>query len=587
MPLLFPLQLQAIPLSSSSSFHVPSPPKTSLNATYPALSYSPHEPIEITNDTTLASVANSGTGTEIDPVIIEGWNITDSTSFKGISIQGTTKFFIIRNCWINGTSINARSNILIKDAQVGTVTIDNNVCLYSKTGIEIFNSSKVIITNNLCTDHSYDGIHIYLSNHSMIINNTCSFSDYGLYCDTSHFLTVSNNTFVNSKRGIELYFSSHSIFSNNLCKNNRFGIRIYSPSINYYSSNVTFVNNSCNNNEIGLQIGGHCKSVTVLNNSFNINTEEGITVVGYSDDEVNDCLIAWNELIGNGEYGFSYEIQGTNIIHHNSFLDNNGGKKQAYDDSKTNIWYDQETEEGNWWGDYLGRGEYQLDGSSKASDPFPFFIDNDGDFMADPWEDKVGLNSSLDDSSEDPDGDLLLNIDEFFYNTDPFNPDTDGDGYSDYDEIMDDTDPLNKLSNAKMDRIAFIILIIIYLVIIILVVILTVFYRSRKKRIDEVKKGLKEIVAQLVLWEGKVDIVKTQSEKTNLTEKQKIVINSNFSVLEMELKSYLKKYEEISSYMEQKRIVNHFATKEKKLVDDLIWQCLAKSGNKAVLLKDK
>jgi parallel beta-helix repeat protein len=588
MPLFSPIQLQACPLSTSIISPLPLKQQTILNVTFPSFSYSPHDPIDITNDSTLASVAVSGTGTAVDPFILEGWNITVlGGGANGISISSTTKFFIIRNCWVKGYQ-SYSSNILIEDVQMGTVTIDSNVCLYSELGIEIFNTSKVTITNNLCTNHFNMGINLYRSNYTIIINNTCSFSDYGLRLVESNYLTIFNNTIVNSERGIALYYSFHSILNNNSCINNRFGIIIISSYINYYPSNVTLVNNSCNNNEIGLQIGGNGKSIIVINNSFNYNTEEGIAVVAnFIDEEVNDCLIAWNEIIGNGGYGLYYILQGTNTIHHNLFLDNNGGKRQAYDDSKTNIWFDQVTEEGNWWGDYLGRGEYQLDGSSNARDPYPFFIDNDEDFMADPWEDKVGLNSSLDDSSEDPDGDLLLNIDEFLHNTDPFNSDTDGDGYSDYDEIRDDTDPLNKWSNAKTERIVSIILVIIYLILIILIVISTVFYRSRKKRIYKVRKDLEELRRQLFLWEGNIDLVQIQSEKTNLTEKQNKVINSNFSVLEEELKTQVKKYEKICSYIAQNRIINYFVKKEKEQVDDLIWQCLAKSGNKRSLLKEK
>ena len=65
MLLFSPLQLQAYPLSSSIISPFPSKQQTILNSTFPSFSYSPHEPIEITNDSALASTANSGTGTEI------------------------------------------------------------------------------------------------------------------------------------------------------------------------------------------------------------------------------------------------------------------------------------------------------------------------------------------------------------------------------------------------------------------------------------------------------------------------------------------------------------------------------------------
>lgn len=50
--------------------------------------YTVHDPIVITDDGELASVANSGTGAANDPYIIADWNITGSTA-QGIYITGT------------------------------------------------------------------------------------------------------------------------------------------------------------------------------------------------------------------------------------------------------------------------------------------------------------------------------------------------------------------------------------------------------------------------------------------------------------------------------------------------------------------
>jgi hypothetical protein len=61
--------------------------------------------------------------------------------------------------------------------------------------------------------------------------------------------------------------------------------------------------------------------------------------------------------------------------------------------------------------------------------------------MPNGWEKKNGLDPQKDDAQEDPDADLLVNIDEYAEGTDPQNADTDGDGVSDGQEVLDDTDP--------------------------------------------------------------------------------------------------------------------------------------------------
>ncbi len=67
--------------------------------------------------------------------------------------------------------------------------------------------------------------------------------------------------------------------------------------------------------------------------------------------------------------------------------------------------------------------------------------DHDKDGMPDWWENYFSdgrsekLDTARDDSGEDPDGDSLLNIDEFRYGTHPFEKDTDEDSIDDGEEI--------------------------------------------------------------------------------------------------------------------------------------------------------
>jgi hypothetical protein len=67
--------------------------------------------------------------------------------------------------------------------------------------------------------------------------------------------------------------------------------------------------------------------------------------------------------------------------------------------------------------------------------------DTDNDGMPDDWEIENGLDPDRADGTLDYDFDELVNVDEYLYNTDPYNPDTDGDHFNDGVEVQKGTDP--------------------------------------------------------------------------------------------------------------------------------------------------
>jgi len=85
-----------------------------------------------------------------------------------------------------------------------------------------------------------------------------------------------------------------------------------------------------------------------------------------------------------------------------------------------------------------------------AQDTITLFmlLDTDGDGMPNVWENQyAGMDSSVEDGYLDLDYDKLVNIDEYYYKTNPINPDTDGDGFDDGEEVAASTDPLSQSSN--------------------------------------------------------------------------------------------------------------------------------------------
>jgi parallel beta-helix repeat protein len=268
---------------------------SSLSSTNKSISqrYINHDPIKITNNNELAAVANSGSGTALDPYIITNWNITGA-AVHGIYITGIKKHFRIQNCFI-GYSNN--HGIFVENVPPGLTTITHNICndnRYSSirlsstndsiianntcssnvgTGISLFRSYSSIVANNTCKNNSMTGISLGSSKISNLANNTCNHNDnYGIFVSSSGAATVINNTCNHNEQGIHLIFSNSSTVTNNTSNNNNW-IGIY-----LYRSDSSIVgNNTCNHNhEYGLYFGNSFTSSTIINNTCQNNGEDAI-----------------------------------------------------------------------------------------------------------------------------------------------------------------------------------------------------------------------------------------------------------------------------------------------------------------------
>ena len=300
------------------------------------LALTPHNPIDITSDDNFTDYGFIGNGSETNPYVIEGYNITTIEN-DAIYIAGTTKYFVVRNCYVDAGNY----GILINNVADDTATIINNTCNNNGfTGIKIDLSGGSTVDDNTCNNNLNNGILISYSGSSIVDNNTCNNnSDDGIYLYFSGSSTVTDNTCNDNNNGIHLYYSGSSTVTDNTCNNNsNNGIYIES------SGSETLEKNTCNNNWAGIVL---------------------------ADSDL--CNITYNHLQTNTNYGIRiYSTCESTSIYSNNFIDNHqmGSYCQAFDDGTDNYWYNTATSKGNYWSDWVS-GSYSIDGSASAVDLYP------------------------------------------------------------------------------------------------------------------------------------------------------------------------------------------------------------------------
>ena len=191
-------------------------------------SYTTHNPIRIEGNSQFVPNATngvvSGSGTVIDPYIIEGWDIS-ATSFYGISIEKTTVNFTIRNCYIHDGKSTDKYGIYFYKIKNGT--IHNNNVSNNKYGVIYSQSNDIKVFNNSLY---LNGVGIELNtnaNNSKIENNTilkCGYWGVTLNSATRNIVTF-NIISQSTQYGIEVTGNSkyNLIHHNNLISNNGAG----------------------------------------------------------------------------------------------------------------------------------------------------------------------------------------------------------------------------------------------------------------------------------------------------------------------------------------------------------------------------
>ncbi|MEN3051684.1 MAG: right-handed parallel beta-helix repeat-containing protein [Candidatus Methanosuratincola petrocarbonis] len=250
----------------------------------------------------LSDAVVSGSGSELDPYVIEGW-VIDAGASHGISITGADAHFVIRNCTIYGTdegygiivvnSSNAKieGNTLISLKQgiridgAESSAAEGNVIRNCTGGIFIQSSTGITASNNNISGRYY-GILVSQSSSVSVTENDCSGSGaYGISLQGAHLCIVSgNNCSGCASSGISVSGGSNgnTISGNDCTRNSYNGMEMYDSFMNAIEWN------DCTHNGIGmLVINSSSNAFTGNNASFCGNY--GMRVQSSSNNTFDRC----------------------------------------------------------------------------------------------------------------------------------------------------------------------------------------------------------------------------------------------------------------------------------------------------------
>ena len=253
-----------------------------------------HPEIYIVNDQQfdLAHGVTGGSGTELDPYVIQGWEMDASTtSTAGIDIRYTSVYFVIRDVYVHGVT-------------------DGIDFLYVVHGT----------IENTTTANNFNGITLSSSVADVIANNTVSSNKEGITIDNSQYVDCYNNTVVGtSSQGITLG--------------------------GYSTSHVNVTGNQLRGNSWALVVTG-VKNSTVSGNQIFSNT------LGMDLEANNNVSVFENSFAADGQWIASHFTDILHVYHNNFFsLTNNPG---IYIDASGSSWDLGYPGGGNYWSNYNG-----------------------------------------------------------------------------------------------------------------------------------------------------------------------------------------------------------------------------------------
>jgi parallel beta-helix repeat protein len=371
-----------------SSFAVALVAVPSLNVAAAAV----HAPIRIdgNDEFTSENGITGGIGTEDDPYLLEGWQITP-TDTPGIYISNSSAWLVISQVIVEGGSPNAVGMLL---ESCSNVTVSCCVLAGNRIGAVLEASWNTTIADSDLHGNEVYGMALTCpgsgrdSNISIVGNSISDNGDRGIICEGlgGTGVSISRNRITEDSSGIHIHWLHDSVVSWNVIANLHGGIGIEIAC----SSNVTVSDNTIRcevltGEGIGLFEGMGGRYIYVVGNNIS-GWNAGIAVSFVS--EILSATIVSNSIAGN--YQGVHMYGGISVVMGNSFLDNEIHAVVSYFPSwvsgQTTVkWNGTYPTGGNYWDNYTGVDQYsgslQTESGEDGIGDIPFVIDgNNTDF---------------------------------------------------------------------------------------------------------------------------------------------------------------------------------------------------------------
>ncbi|TFF90389.1 MAG: hypothetical protein EU548_03260, partial [Promethearchaeota archaeon] len=183
----------------------------------------------------------SGSGTQLDPYIIEDLIIDGQGSTNGILIENSEVFFIIQNCTCYNSAPDVGfAGIKLSEVDNGQL-IENNCSNNNEHGIYLSRTNNTLLIGNIVHNNLESGIWLYEEcvNNTLFNNSLYGNGENGVYLTSCNYNNVSLNLISdNDQYGIYLYNSNKTIVFNNTISSNQGGIYAGNSYYNNISENT-------------------------------------------------------------------------------------------------------------------------------------------------------------------------------------------------------------------------------------------------------------------------------------------------------------------------------------------------------------